>query len=164
LRVEQVFISKYCKFNKKTLLLRWLIRLPDVFVCRWENGECRFGDRCNFAHGKDELRQLEPRLDPGAGRGRGRGRGVIDSAPQDGEDRSIGQGAGRNQPEHPSGGASQSVTPNDTDHSSWVASGCPVQGEHGWTQYQTDSGEKYYHNSDSNVTQWDVPADWTGPV
>lgn len=36
--------------------------------CRWLNGDCRFGDRCNFAHGETELRQI-----PGRGRGRGRG-------------------------------------------------------------------------------------------
>merc|ERR1711865_489668 len=23
---------------------------------RWANGECRFGDKCNFAHGENELR------------------------------------------------------------------------------------------------------------
>ena len=32
----------------------------DDCSCRWENGHCRFGDRCNFAHGKQELRQLLP--------------------------------------------------------------------------------------------------------
>jgi hypothetical protein len=37
-------------------------------LCRWLNGDCRFGDRCNFAHGEAELRAL-----PGRGRGRGRG-------------------------------------------------------------------------------------------
>ena len=36
------------------------------FHFRWQNGECRFGDRCNFAHGDDELRQLPPR-EEGAG-------------------------------------------------------------------------------------------------
>ena len=35
---------------------------------RWLNGDCRFGDRCNFAHGETELRNA-----PGRGRGRGRG-------------------------------------------------------------------------------------------
>ena len=45
-------------------------------------GECRFGERCNFAHGEHELRNLPPRDDfgagvaPGAGAGRGRGYGA----------------------------------------------------------------------------------------
>ena len=33
---------------------------------RWKNGHCRFGDRCNFAHGEEELRRLPAR---GAGNG-----------------------------------------------------------------------------------------------
>jgi Zinc finger C-x8-C-x5-C-x3-H type (and similar) len=32
-------------------------------------GECRFGDRCNFAHGEQELRSLPPRDPYGGGRG-----------------------------------------------------------------------------------------------
>eukprot|EP01023_Acetabularia_acetabulum_P004550 TRINITY_DN11929_c0_g1_i1.p1 TRINITY_DN11929_c0_g1~~TRINITY_DN11929_c0_g1_i1.p1 ORF type:complete len:277 (-),score=43.74 TRINITY_DN11929_c0_g1_i1:219-1049(-) len=31
---------------------------------RWMAGECRFGDRCNFAHGDSELRQLPRRENP----------------------------------------------------------------------------------------------------
>lgn len=43
---------------------------------RWQQGDCRFGDRCNFAHGEDELRKLPPREDGGRfGGGRGRGPG-----------------------------------------------------------------------------------------
>lgn len=40
---------------------------------RWMAGECRFGDRCNFAHGEEELRRLPPRDDFGAPAGRGYG-------------------------------------------------------------------------------------------
>lgn len=43
---------------------------------RWEAGNCRFGERCNFAHGEHELRRLPPRSGGGApspGRGYGRG-------------------------------------------------------------------------------------------
>lgn len=32
---------------------------------RWLQGECRFGDRCNFAHGDHELRALPPRPEGG---------------------------------------------------------------------------------------------------
>ncbi len=42
-------------------------------ACRWMQGECRFGDRCNFAHGEHELRQLPPRSGDSFGRGGGRG-------------------------------------------------------------------------------------------
>jgi hypothetical protein len=28
------------------------------FLIRWANGDCRFGDRCNFAHGEQELRRI----------------------------------------------------------------------------------------------------------
>ena len=53
---------------------------------------------------------------------------------------------------------------NGKEHSAWVASGCPIRGPQGWTQYKTDQGEKYYHNSNTNVTQWEPPAGWTGPA
>lgn len=47
---------------------------------RWLQGDCRFGDRCNFAHGDHELRKLPDsdaggRFGPGGGRGGGGGRG-----------------------------------------------------------------------------------------
>uniref|UniRef100_A0A7R9YWX3 Uncharacterized protein n=1 Tax=Chlamydomonas euryale TaxID=1486919 RepID=A0A7R9YWX3_9CHLO len=42
---------------------------------RWLDGDCRFGDRCNFAHGEHELRQLPPRGAFGGGGGVGVGRG-----------------------------------------------------------------------------------------
>ena len=41
---------------------------------RWLAGNCTYADRCNFAHGEEELRSLPPRS-PNGGRGRGRGRG-----------------------------------------------------------------------------------------
>lgn len=66
--------------------------------CRWQNGECRFGDRCNFAHGDDELRQIPPRVEGGGpGRGRGRGRGYDPSYNEDGENPPVGRGPGRGQ-------------------------------------------------------------------
>jgi hypothetical protein len=34
---------------------------------RWMSGDCRFGDRCNFAHGEHELRSLPPRGGYGGG-------------------------------------------------------------------------------------------------
>lgn len=57
---------------------------------RWEAGHCRFGDRCNFAHGDEELRALPPR---GGGRGRG-GRGSGEGGYRDDGG---GRGGGRGQ-------------------------------------------------------------------
>jgi hypothetical protein len=43
----------------------------------------------------------------------------------------------------------------------YARSGFPVQGPNGWVAYKTqDTGETYYHNHNSNVTQWDRPVDW----
>jgi hypothetical protein len=37
----------------------------------------------------------------------------------------------------------------------------PVTGPNGWVAYKTqDTSEVYYHNHNSQVTQWDPPADW----
>lgn len=32
-----------------------------------------------------------------------------------------------------------------------------------WTRYTTDDGKEYYHNSVTNVTQWDKPV-WQPPA
>lgn len=62
------------------------------------------------------------------------------------------------------GGGGEPRGLNDRDHSAWVASGRPIKGPAGWTQYQTESGEKYYNNSNTGLTQWEPPAEWTGPA
>ncbi|KAG7674220.1 hypothetical protein Ndes2526B_g03977 [Nannochloris sp. 'desiccata'] len=127
-------------------------------ICmRWQNGECRFGDRCNFAHGDDELRQLPPREDSGSVRSAGHRQGESDV--ERSANRS--QGVVRSGSERP---AATSRPANGKEHSAWVASGCPIRGPQGWTQYTAEDGEKYYHNSVSNVTQWEAPAEWKGAI
>ncbi|KAG1680390.1 hypothetical protein FOA52_015481 [Chlamydomonas sp. UWO 241] len=42
---------------------------------RWMSGECRFGDRCNFAHGEHEMRTMPDGGFRGGGRGGGSGGG-----------------------------------------------------------------------------------------
>jgi hypothetical protein len=43
----------------------------------------------------------------------------------------------------------------------YARQGFPVQGPNGWVAYRTqDTGEVYYHNHNTNVTQWDRPGDW----
>jgi len=57
------------------------------------SGDCRFGDRCNFAHGEHELRSLPPRGDDF-----GRGRGAYGGPPRGGfggGGRGMGYGGGR---------------------------------------------------------------------
>lgn len=47
------------------------------------------------------------------------------------------------------------------DRDAWIASGKPVHGPEGWTQYETlDTGEKYYHHQQTGETQWEKPACW----
>lgn len=64
--------------------------------CRWQAGHCRFGDRCNFAHGEEELRALPPKGNSGGGRGRGRG--------GEGSNSGGGGGGGRGQVSSPGAG------------------------------------------------------------
>ena len=47
-------------FQGRALPRRALVRSPGR-GCRWKNGHCRFGERCNFAHGEEELRRLPSR-------------------------------------------------------------------------------------------------------
>lgn len=127
--------------------------IPSTRIIRWEAGNCRFGDRCNFAHGDDELRDLParpPKPLSSSGRGRGRGRG---GPPPSYRDSAIGADNGAN-----------GSRDGDQQHSIWVASGRPIKGPNNWTQYTSDTGEKYYHHSVTNETQWEAPPGWNGPV
>ncbi|GAB4816101.1 hypothetical protein N2152v2_003147 [Parachlorella kessleri] len=152
-------------------------------ICmRWLAGSCTYAERCNFAHGEEELRQLPPRS-PSAGGGRGRGRGG-----RGGYDVNMGYregpgpqystgGAGRGQGSfsggrggprpYENGGSGAGIggggggSRPPRDHDAWVASGKPVSGPEGWTQYETpDTGEKYYHNQQTGVTTWEKPTCW----
>ncbi len=61
--------------------------------------------------------------------------------------------------DQPHGGFDQ--RPGGMDESQWAAQGCPVAGPNGWCMYRAkDTGEIYYHNHRSGVTQWDKPPDW----
>lgn len=171
---------------------------------RWANGECRFGDRCNFAHGEQELRALPPRSEgsygagpggggpPGGGRGgygaprggygggRGGGRGWDDGygggygggydggyPPAGGGPGGYGRpggpapagGPGGYGAPRPYGGGPEEAGPGGYGRP--APPSFPVTGPNGWTAYKTqDTGEIYYHNHNSQVTQWDAPADW----
>mmetsp|Transcript_36068 Transcript_36068/g.91137 ORF Transcript_36068/g.91137 Transcript_36068/m.91137 type:complete len:195 (-) Transcript_36068:1452-2036(-) len=142
---------------------------------RWLQGDCRFGDRCNFAHGEQELRQMAPRspdsMGPG-GPGRmpygGRGRGGY-GMPGRGPGGRFGRG-GYGYGGAPGGygygaeGGAQGgyrENPSGTGQDAWATSGYPTTGPNGWVMYKTkETGEAYYHNHRTNVTQWDRPADW----
>ncbi|KAI7837705.1 hypothetical protein COHA_008498 [Chlorella ohadii] len=125
-------------------------------ICqRWEAGHCRFGDRCNFAHGDEELRSLPPR---GGGRGRG-GRG----GGEGGYREEGGRGGGRGQGYGGRGGSVANGRTRERDDVAWKAAGCPVPGPAGWTQYRTEGGEAYYHNSKTQETTWDPPEAWKNP-
>ncbi|KAK9829797.1 hypothetical protein WJX72_007958 [[Myrmecia] bisecta] len=134
---------------------------------RWKNGHCRFGDRCNFAHGDEELRRLPPRNEMGRGRipqsayseGYGAPRGPVgggygdyrsgyggsayQGAPALGAGGSMGSYSVRGPDPLSAGPRGSSAASNQL----WAAQGYPVTGPGGWTEYRTpDTGEAYYHN------------------
>lgn len=141
---------------------------PSFHTNRWEAGNCRFGDRCNFAHGDTELRNLPPRSPTGGGApppgGRGRGGYRDDYGPPRGGSSAPPRGGGGGRGGPPRGGPldarAAAAGINGMDREAWIASGCPVQGPKGWTQYKAEDGEKYYHNSISQETTWETPQDW----
>lgn len=53
-------------------------------------------------------------------------------------------------------------TPHESvENIAWIASGCPVTGPGGWTQYRcAETGEYYYHNHRTAATTWDKPSEW----
>lgn len=155
---------------------------------RWMSGDCRFGDRCNFAHGEQELRSLPPRDDFGRGRGGygapppgrggfggrgmggyggGRGRGYDDYYAGGGGYGGGGYGGapgGYGAPQDPYAGG-YGGAPRGPGEDPYARQGHPVHGPNGWVAYRTpDTGETYYHNHQTNVTQWERPADWMGPM
>eukprot|EP01023_Acetabularia_acetabulum_P032882 TRINITY_DN3072_c0_g1_i11.p1 TRINITY_DN3072_c0_g1~~TRINITY_DN3072_c0_g1_i11.p1 ORF type:complete len:270 (+),score=55.53 TRINITY_DN3072_c0_g1_i11:229-1038(+) len=189
---------------------------------RWSAGDCRFGDRCNFAHGEHELRQ-PPKKDINVmlpqQRYIGGQQAAAAAAAMLGGVRSpfvplnsvpgpvfmmnpqqmmtMSGGTFPTLANHPTAvpmrthsvetaGTSaisfNSASPIPTNISSptkysptmlnakdkpadmamdaWMAKGCPVPGSNGWCKYTTPDGQDYYHNFQSNVTQWDVPLDY----
>lgn len=165
------------EFNAKTRLCN-----------RWLSPEgCRFGDKCNFAHGEHELRALPPRSPdgfqggpPAGAPGRGgyapRGRGGYGYGPGRGAGGRFSQARGGYG--YPAGGygygmgggeggyggdmgSSGAQGRGGMSEEAWAQSGYPTTGPNGWIMYKTkDTGEAYYHNSRTGVTQWDKPSDW----
>ncbi|MEW5302504.1 MAG: hypothetical protein WDW38_002339 [Sanguina aurantia] len=155
---------------------------------RWLQGDCRFGERCNFAHGETELRGSSGGPEPGGGGGGGggpgrgyapggRGGGRGGSGGYQGQYQGRGggypgrsyEGGGYQQPGYGGGNnydapmsyMPQSHAPQET-RENWVQRGCPVPGPNGWTEYRSqDTGEAYYNNSHSGLTQWEKPHDWS---
>lgn len=146
---------------------------------RWLSGECRFGDRCNFAHGEHELRALPPRgggYAGGGGRGGGRdGYGYgqqMGGYPQGGYGMDRPQGGMYDRPGMGMGGMgniggmgmgmpNMGMGMNMQEEAAWAAQGYPVPGPNGWTMYRAkDSNEPYFHNHNTNVTIWERPDDW----
>lgn len=149
---------------------------------RWLEGECRFGDRCNFAHGETELRGPPSSQERGynsygnrdggggrgyGGRGHGGGRGYNQQGFGGPEDMYGGGGRG-GYGGAPAGGYGG---PGRMDggyggaggmpESQWAAQGYPEPGPNGWIMYKVkETGEPYYHNHQTNQTVWERPADW----
>lgn len=148
---------------------------------RWQAGDCRFGDRCNFAHGEDELRALPPRDDFGRGRGGfgaprgggyggrgapgayggGRGRGYEGYGAQAYGGGGYGGYPGYGAPE-PHGYYAQprEPMPARAPEDPFARQGFPVNGPAGWVAYRTGEGEVYFHNFTTQVTQWERPVEW----
>ncbi|KAF8057729.1 hypothetical protein HT031_005913 [Scenedesmus sp. PABB004] len=167
---------------------------------RWMSGDCRFGDRCNFAHGEQELRSLPPRDSyggrggggfgaPAGGRGGfpGRGMGGYGGRGRGYDDYGYGGGGGYGEPAgyggapgagygggggpdpygggggYGGGGAAPAAARGPGDNP-YARQGYPVTGPNGWVAYRTqDTGETYYHNHNTNTTQWERPPEWLGP-
>mmetsp|Transcript_38110 Transcript_38110/g.84913 ORF Transcript_38110/g.84913 Transcript_38110/m.84913 type:complete len:182 (+) Transcript_38110:186-731(+) len=137
---------------------------------RWLQGDCRFGDRCNFAHGEHELRKLPDGPPPAGGRGYGapRGRGYgYGGRGSPGGGRGYGYGGrggyqgGYGMEQGQQGGYDRAGAAPGQSEDVWAAQGYPVAGPNGWYMYRTkENGECYYHNHRNNVTQWERPADW----
>eukprot|EP00803_Ostreobium_quekettii_P003687 evm.model.scf_2484.2 EVM.evm.TU.scf_2484.2 scf_2484:20589-21928(-) len=175
---------------------------------RWLAGECRFGSRCNFAHGEHELRKLPPKSSPSRfsqdrepsdkDRGRGRPGGFFGSVSFDSGYRPMNARPSMYDYRSGGGGASYGGTyangagpysrvygatpnsgygpvgrgsgpihvaaahsPNPPPRDFYAVHGYPVPGPNAWTMYRDpESGEPYYHNHHTNVTQWNRPQEW----
>ena len=52
--------SVHCKARLLQITRGKLIYRTWSLCCRWQEGKCTFGDRCNYAHGEADLRPLPP--------------------------------------------------------------------------------------------------------
>merc|ERR1711904_270722 len=94
---------------------------------KWANGECRFGDKCNFAHGEQELRRLS-------------GSFAIKCKSEAANQYSL--------------GAQNCFNMDEKANISNFNNFNPVHGPNGWTEYHDPvTGDQYYHNYNTNVTQ-----------
>lgn len=63
------------------------------------------------------------------------------------------------------GGGGYGGPPRGPAEDPYMRQGAPVTGPNGWIAYKTpDTGETYYHNHQTNVTQWERPQEWLGPM
>merc|ERR1711920_449933 len=100
---------------------------------RWANGDCRFGDKCNFAHGEHELRRLSGSFNQNYRR-------------------YYRTCAGNNNTARFSNFEKEQRSLNVY---------APAHGPNGWTEYYDPAtGDFYYHNHLTNITQWERPVDW----
>eukprot|EP00200_Dunaliella_tertiolecta_P000914 CAMPEP_0202366592 /NCGR_PEP_ID=MMETSP1126-20121109/17139_1 /ASSEMBLY_ACC=CAM_ASM_000457 /TAXON_ID=3047 /ORGANISM="Dunaliella tertiolecta, Strain CCMP1320" /LENGTH=158 /DNA_ID=CAMNT_0048961667 /DNA_START=5 /DNA_END=480 /DNA_ORIENTATION=+ len=123
---------------------------------RWMQGDCRFGDRCNFAHGEQELRPL-------TGGGFDMGAITMEDLGEEGQAGAMGGGYGYG----PQGGygmdagAGFQANPEVLQQEAYAQSGFPTHGPNGWIRYiAKDTGEPYFHNHKTGITQWERPQEW----
>jgi hypothetical protein len=73
-------------------------------------------------------------------------------------------GGGYGAPQDPYGGGGGYAAPARAPEDPYARQGFPVTGPNGWVAYRApDTGETYYHNHNSGVTQWERPPEWMGP-
>jgi hypothetical protein len=113
----------------------------------WANGECRFGEKCNFAHGEHELRRLNGTL------------GNLVYGNHNNQD-FLNIDEKTNKIGHDSRKSFYSNCVSNIGYSRSTPF-TPIHGPNGWTEYHDPAtGDQYYHNHNTNKTQWERPIEW----
>ena len=59
-RCQGIRLHRTCEANLLQMMRGKAIYRTWSLCCRWQEGRCTFGERCNYAHGEADLRPLPP--------------------------------------------------------------------------------------------------------
>merc|ERR1712224_528178 len=121
---------------------------------RWANGDCRFGEKCNFAHGEKELRYLyRTQKSLKTSNGNTNEKFFIEHN----------ETSNFSSKTNFKGYLHSSSFTDDCGDTMRAYEAYPcIWGPGSWVEYYDKAtGDPYYHNYNTQITQWERPSKWS---